>query len=213
MIQLVFAPLVLLAAGLAPAASASATSPLATLQTANAVLKKLLGDKPLAWSGGQDARRAKARKIIEGFVDFTEMSRQALGRHWTTLSAGQQTDFAGTLREIIVRNYVEQSHGAPHVNLRFGDVVMADTKATVRATLVTRAKAGADKTGAKTKTVTLSLAYQMHWRDGRWAAYDVVTDDQSMVENYQAQFIKIIRKQGFDALLDRMKKKLEARPS
>jgi ABC-type transporter MlaC component len=39
--------------------------------------------------------------------------------------------------------------------------------------------------------------------------YDVITDDQSLLENYRAEFNKIINKDGFDALLKRMKKKLD----
>ena len=39
--------------------------------------------------------------------------------------------------------------------------------------------------------------------------YDVVTDEQSMVENYRAEFNKIINKDGFETLLKRMKKKLD----
>ena len=39
--------------------------------------------------------------------------------------------------------------------------------------------------------------------------YDVVTDEQSMLENYRAEFNKIINKEGFDALLKRMKKKMD----
>ena len=42
----------------------------------------------------------------------------------------------------------------------------------------------------------------------RWVVYDVITDEQSMLENYRAEFNKIINKEGFDALLKRMKKKL-----
>ena len=49
----------------------------------------------------------------------------------------------------------------------------------------------------------------MLWKDGHWVVYDVVTDEQSMLENYRAEFNKIINKDGFDALLKRMRKKLD----
>jgi ABC-type transporter MlaC component len=39
--------------------------------------------------------------------------------------------------------------------------------------------------------------------------YDVVTDEQSMLENYRAEFNKIINRDGFDALLKKMRKKLD----
>ena len=48
----------------------------------------------------------------------------------------------------------------------------------------------------------------MLWRGDHWVVYDVVTDEQSMLENYRAEFNKIINRDGFDALLKRMKTKL-----
>jgi phospholipid transport system substrate-binding protein len=38
--------------------------------------------------------------------------------------------------------------------------------------------------------------------------YDVVTDDLSLLENYRAEFNKVIARESFDALLGKMKKKL-----
>ena len=72
-------------------------------------------------------------------------------------------------------------------------------EATVDATLNTVAR------GKKTKVV---LQYKMLWKD-HWVVYDVVTDEQSMLENYRAEFNKIINRDGFDALLKKMRKKLD----
>ena len=58
------------------------------------------------------------------------------------------------------------------------------------------------------KKVEIALQYKMICKDGKWVVYDVVTDEQSMLENYRAEFNKIINKDGFEALLKRMKKKL-----
>jgi phospholipid transport system substrate-binding protein len=55
----------------------------------------------------------------------------------------------------------------------------------------------------------VALEYKLLAKEGRWLVYDVITDEQSMVENYRAEFNKIINKESFDALLRRMKKKLE----
>ena len=51
----------------------------------------------------------------------------------------------------------------------------------------------------------IALEYKMLWKDDHWVVYDVVTDEQSMLENYRAEFNKIINKEGFDALMKRMK--------
>jgi phospholipid transport system substrate-binding protein len=64
-------------------------------------------------------------------------------------------------------------------------------------------------TVARNKKVKIALEYKMLWRGDHWVVYDVVTDEQSMLENYRAEFNKIINKEGFDALMKRMKKKLD----
>ena len=64
-------------------------------------------------------------------------------------------------------------------------------------------------TTSKGKKVNVALEYKMIWKNGRWVVYDVITDEQSLLENYRAEFNKIINKDGFDALLKRMKKKLD----
>jgi ABC-type transporter MlaC component len=40
---------------------------------------------------------------------------------------------------------------------------------------------------------------------------DILTADSSLVGNYSAQFQRIIKKRGFDVLIDRMEKKLGAK--
>jgi phospholipid transport system substrate-binding protein len=52
----------------------------------------------------------------------------------------------------------------------------------------------------------LKLEYVLRQDGGTWRAYDVVTDGVGLVENYRAQFNKIIAKEGFDGLIARMQK-------
>jgi len=51
----------------------------------------------------------------------------------------------------------------------------------------------------------VAIEYKLLIKEGRWLVYDVITDEQSMLENYRAEFNKIINKESFDALLKRMK--------
>ena len=54
----------------------------------------------------------------------------------------------------------------------------------------------------------MALEYKLVRKSNRWVVYDVITDDLSLLENYRAEFNKVIAKESFDALLARMKKKL-----
>jgi phospholipid transport system substrate-binding protein len=55
----------------------------------------------------------------------------------------------------------------------------------------------------------VSIDYIVHKVDGKWRIYDIVTEGSSLVSNYKSQFRRVIKKNGFETLMDRMKKKLD----
>jgi phospholipid transport system substrate-binding protein len=190
----------------APAAAAPATPPadssaLADLKKSNATLKKVLQKQPPNWSPERDAKNSEVRKVVGQFLDFEELSRRSLARHWDTLTPKQRTEFVSTLRDLVERNYIKQIHGQPDYDLKFEKETKEGNEASVTATLTT--------TSAKGKKVNVALEYKTVYKNGHWLVYDVITDEQSLLENYRAEFAKIINKDGFDALVKRMRKKLE----
>jgi phospholipid transport system substrate-binding protein len=50
-----------------------------------------------------------------------------------------------------------------------------------------------------------SIDYRLHDVDGQWKVYDVVIDHVSMVNNYRAQFDRVIAKSSVQELLRKMK--------
>jgi phospholipid transport system substrate-binding protein len=183
----------------ADAPAAGSESPLADLKKANQQLKKSFGNRKPSWSPEADAKNAEIRKIVGGFLDFEELARRALVRHWDGLTAKQRTEFVKTLRELVERNYVRQLYGQPDYDLRLEREQKSGDEATVWGTLHATAKG---------KKVTMALEYKLVRKGNRWVVYDVVTDELSLLENYRAEFNKVIAKESFDALLTRMKKKL-----
>jgi phospholipid transport system substrate-binding protein len=175
-------------------------SPMAGLKKSDSALKKLFARRAPSWSPESDAKRGEMRKIVSGFLDFEELARRSLARHWDGLSAKQRTDFVSTLRDLIERSYIKQVHGSPNYDMAFDKETVDGKEADVTATL---------HSVARGKKVDVSMEYKLLAKEGRWLVYDVITDEQSMVENYRAEFSKIINKESFDALLKRMKKKLE----
>ncbi len=191
------------AKSIGPETPPAGSSPLADLKASNAALKKAMRNNPPSWSPERDIRNSEVRKLVSTFLDFEELSRRALGKHWDGLSLAQRADFAATLRDLVERNYVKQIHGQPDYDLRFDQEEKKENEAKVTATLSAAPK------GPKAKKVSIALEYHMVYKGGRWVVYDVVTDEQSMLENYRAEFGKIITKDGFDALVKRMKKRLQ----
>ena len=184
----------------APTPPPAGTSPMADLKKSNAALKKLFAKSAPSWSPEREARRTEVHKIVNGFLDYEELAHRALARHWDGIDRKQRTEFVGVLRDLIERNYIKQVHGQPNYELRFTKEAITGSEATVDATL---------NTANQGKKVAVEMEYKLLYKTDRWLVYDVITDEQSMLENYRAEFNKIITKESFDALLKRMKKRLE----
>jgi phospholipid transport system substrate-binding protein len=186
-------------AGAAAPSAAATESPKAALEDANLRLKKVFGTQKPSWSPEADAKNADIKKIVGGFLDFEELAKRSLGRHWEGLPPAKRAEFVKTLRELVERNYVRQLYGQPDYNLKLEKEEKSGPEATVTGTLFASARG---------KKVTMALEYKLLRKGNRWVVYDVVTDDLSLLENYRAEFNKVIAKESFDALLTKMKKKL-----
>jgi phospholipid transport system substrate-binding protein len=183
-----------------PTPPPAGSSPMAELKKSNAALKKLFAKSAPSWSPERDVKRSEMRKIVNGFLDYEELAHRALARHWDAIDDKQRTEFVSVLRDLIERNYINQVHGQPNYDLRFTKEAITGSQATVYATLQ------ATRQGKKHN---VEIEYKLLYKTNHWLVYDVVTDEQSMLENYRAEFNKIITKESFDALLKRMKKRLE----
>ncbi len=176
------------------------SSPMAELKKSNEKLDKILQKNRPNWSPEAELQRSEVRKTVGSFLDYGELARRSLARHWDTVTPKQREEFVATLRELVERSYLKQVHGNANYNIKYEKETKDGSDATVTGTLNTMARG---------KKVKIALEYKMLWKGDHWVVYDVVTDEQSMVENYRAEFNKIINKEGFDALLKRMKKKLD----
>jgi phospholipid transport system substrate-binding protein len=54
------------------------------------------------------------------------------------------------------------------------------------------------------------LDYRLHLRDGRWKVYDVLIDHVSFVSTYRSEFERILRKESYAALIERLRKQSAA---
>ena len=176
------------------------SSPLADLKKSNAALKKLFATSVPSWSPEQDVRKSEMNRIVSGFLDFEELAHRALAHHWDALSPKQRSDFVSVLRELIERYYLKQVDGQPNHDLHLNKETITGNEASVTASLTSFDQG---------KQVIVELEYKLLYKGDRWLVYDVITDEQSMLENYRAEFNKIITRESFDALLKRMKKRLE----
>ena len=181
-------------------ASAYADSPIDAIRRTNSQLNQLL--RKSAQKGSQLQKRTKQRvhKTVQRFLDCTELARLSLQDHWKKRSKKERAEFVQILGDLIERNYVRQLRGNLDYKLEYRKQDVKGQRARV-VTAVT-----VDKNGRQEEVV---IEYKMRKKSGRWMVYDVVTDEVSVVDNYRAQFNRIIKRESYDKLVTKMRNKLK----
>jgi ABC-type transporter MlaC component len=182
------------------------SSPIADLKMSNVALKKALVYPSHSSSPEFDTERGEMRRIVRivlGFslpIDFEGLVRRALAGHWDDISADQRTEFVGVVRVLIARYLSKQLYELSDYDLRFIKETVTGSEATVDSTL---------EVPYQGKRARVVMVWKLVYKRGSWLAYDLIADEQSMLENYRAEFDKIITTESFDVLLGRMKRRLE----
>jgi phospholipid transport system substrate-binding protein len=180
------------AQGIAPrdVVQSAVTSVIQTLDAAQ--------DRPQPARAGRphrDAARSEIRRIASELFDFNEISRRALGRHWTGRSREEQAEFVGLFTELLERAYVTKIEAYSGERILYTGEVIDGEYSTVRSRI------------QSTQRREVGLDYRLHRTDGRWKVYDVLIDGVSFVSTYRSEFNRIIQLHSWDELMDRLRKK------
>jgi phospholipid transport system substrate-binding protein len=173
------------------------------VRSANETIEAALKTKAAAGSADEKKAAAKVTESVRGFLDIDELGKLALGDHWAKLSEAQRQEFLQLLRALIEDNYVK----GLRANLDYQVTYLgeeAGPKTAGRDTTLVKTEIKAKKKG---RPLTISVDYLLVSDKGKLRAVDIITDGVGLVQNYRAQFNRIIQKEGFDGLLTKMKKK------
>lgn len=135
----------------------------------------------------------RALKLIHGRFDFSEMTKRSLGSHWEVLSVREQKEFVGAYTQMLLRFFGRSVRSAGDETIQYRREVQDGVLASVETKVVS---AGGNN---------LPVDYMLHDIDGQWKVYDVVIDNISIVNNYRAQFERIIARSSVQDLLQKMK--------
>ncbi len=184
-----------------PAKAEVTNGPKATLQRLNGSVDKLLRKKVAAGSPEEEQVKTEVKMRASELLDYAELARRALLDHWDKLTKKQRTDFVTTFQDLIERNYVKQLRTNLNYEVTYGEQEIDDDGKEAKVTTNIKIQ-------TKGKPTEALIEYRMIKNGARWMVYDVITDELSLVRNYRSQFQRIIAGQGYDGLIQRMKKKL-----
>jgi phospholipid transport system substrate-binding protein len=142
-----------------------------------------------------ERRRADIRRAADTLFDFPDMSRRALGRHWTDRTPAEREEFTRLFTDLIARTYIGKIDRYAGESIAYvGERVDGD-EASVRSQVVTA------------KGSQIPVEYRLHRAYDTWSAYDVLIENVSLVGTYRSQFDRIIKAESFADLLRRLREK------
>jgi len=154
--------------------------------------------KPLLAKAQQNEK--KILKIVNGMMDFPTLCQSSLGRHWKDRTDAERKEFTDTLHALIEKNVVKRLKDTKGHIITYESEEIDGKSATV-VTIVASGKGPRD-----TQT---EIVYKLKKKGESWQVVDMVTDGVSLVQNYRSQFNKIITKDGWTVLMQKMHDKLD----
>jgi phospholipid transport system substrate-binding protein len=172
---------------------ASAGEPTVQLQTTIDQFVEILSNTSVAELRATGLPQ-KALDLIFVRFDFSEMTKRSLGRHWASLNPAERREFVDAFTQRLLRVYGRSMRASGDEKIEYKRENLEGEYAKVETKVVSG------------NGEELPVAYQLHSLNGQWKVYDVVIDSISIVNNYRAQFERVIAKSSIKELLQKMKR-------
>ena len=194
-----------------PAASAAttdgqATSPISKAERAKAerfIKGKHNAVRKVLRKPNTPKRAEELTEVLGEFLNYDELAKLSLDTEWKKRSKKQRAKFVSLLRQLVERQYQRNMESTLNYSVKW--VGSEDIEGGVLVKSSARSK-------KKKRTPPVEIDYAMSEANGEWSVFDISTDGVSLVRNYKRQFRRIIRKEGWDGLIGRMERKLNANP-
>jgi len=175
-------------------ASPALNDPQQVVKTAvSGVINALKARKDQTTLSNED--RAAIRNSIEGYFDFVEMARRALGKSWKKLQRAQKKEFVKNFRELLERSYGNRLSEYHNQKVEYGKVKIGKRTATVNSEVI-----DADK--------RTPVRYKLVHKKNGWRVYDIKVEGISMISTYRTDFSEAVNKKGIEGFLAGLKERI-----
>jgi phospholipid transport system substrate-binding protein len=172
-----------------------ASAGVATQQIKATVDQALVILKDPQFKAAAQERRERLKQILFARFDFTEMSKRALGPNWRRRTPQEQDEFIRLFTDLLERTYATVIESYTDEKIIYISEKLDGTYADVSSKIIT------------SKGQEFSINYKTHLVGSEWKVYDVVVENISMVNNFRAQFNRVISSYSYEELVRRLKSK------
>jgi phospholipid transport system substrate-binding protein len=134
----------------------------------------------------------KLEAVISGRFDFEAMAKRSLGAHWRDLTPQQQKEFVTVFTKLLRQTYLDQIKAYNNQKVSITGERRDGSYATVESRIVPQSGDSID------------VNYRLHLIGDQWKVYDVVIENVSLVNNYRAQFNRVLVNGSYEELMRRM---------
>ena len=143
---------------------------------------------------------ARIKRLVTDVADVRGAAAAVLDREWQARTPAEREEFTRLFAEFLERGMVARLAGT--VNPVNGMIMTwrGETQAAdeVRVTTMVESRDGRK----------ILVEYRMYERRGRWLVRDVVVDGISTIDNYRAQFRRVLRQGSYATLIAQLRAKL-----
>jgi len=141
-----------------------------------------------------------ANEDIIPLIDFSNVARRVLGRHWGHASQEQRRLFTREFRTFIINLYLTAMVTYSREIVSAADSFKYLPSRWLQSGVTTIVRMKFKLLG----TAPIVVGYYMHRKEGTWKIYDVHALGLSMVTLYRTNFASEIKHHGLDGLLERL---------
>ena len=168
-------------------------------QTVDRVLA-IVNDPALKGDAKAAERRQKLKEVIGARFDFAEMAKRSLGAQWQKRSPAEQKEFVEVFTELLEGSYLDKIESYSGEKVRFVNDRQEKDYAEVGTKI------------SNNKGEEFSVDYRLYNANGDWKVSDVIIENISLVNNYRAQFNRVLARSSYAELLETMKQKKLSAP-
>ena len=167
----------------------------ATSQLKNTIDEVIKIAKKDSMESSKGDRRIAMQKAIDERFNYSQMVRRSLGKTYDSLSDQKKQNFIKLFKGLLENSYASKLESYRDEKINFLDEVVKGKYALVKTNIVR-------------SNNTIRVDYKLILGNGQWKVYDFVIEGVSMIRNYKTQFTKIIRRDSYEVLVEKLTKKI-----
>lgn len=148
---------------------------------------------------GYEGRYQHLAPVVISSYDFPFISKIAVGRYWSEFSPDQKEKLVNTFTKLSIATYANQFTGYSGEHFK-----------TISAEESTRGRIVINTVLIKSNGEEIELDYMLHQKELQWQIINVIAQGVSDLSLKRAQYTLLLKKEGFDGLLQKIKDKIRS---